>query len=178
MKPPHITAWSGEVGYEIRPDPLIGEHPAVFAARGQQGDGAPVWGRISEERQRRAVVLRRCQVCDQHLSAPGLAFILTHETTLDGLLLTEPLVCRACAPAAMQCPRVREAIADEGLIVIEVASYRIGMQILRLGDGEPSDANRELDAALLRAVRRSAVGLCILANPKGRRVDPARLVRP
>ncbi len=178
MKPPHITAWSGEVGYEIRPDPLVGEHPAVFAARGQQGEGAPVWGRISEERQRRAVVLRHCQVCDQHLSAPGLAFILTQDETLEGLLLTEPLVCRACAPAAMQCPRVREAIADDGLVVIEVARYQVGVQILRLGEGEPNDANRELDAALIRAGRRSAVGLCIVANVEGQRIDPAALVRP
>ncbi len=69
MKPPHITAWSGEVGYVIRPDPLVGNRPAVFAASGKPGDGAPVWGRISEERQRRAVALRRARSATKWWSA-------------------------------------------------------------------------------------------------------------
>jgi len=177
VKPPHVTAWSGEVGYVVRPDPIIGGRPAVFAASGKPGDGAPVWGRISEERQRRSCVLRHCQVCDAMVVGYGYALVLTHEETLDGLVLTEPMVCRPCLPMALRCPAVRDAISTDGLIALQVGHYEIGFQILGTTPAPESEADRLLNAALAAAGLRRCVGFCTLVGLKARRLNLADLAK-
>lgn len=86
---------------------------ALFC-HGRQGRGRPQFDVVNEERQRRAVMLGRCQVCDQTLPmthGPTFGYTapfgwlpassIEHETRgyiAGGIPVThEPLCCRPCA---------------------------------------------------------------------------------
>ena len=158
MKPPYITAWTGEGGHVVRPEPLLAGRPALFERHGAAGGGAPLWGRISEARQRECVVRRLCQICARPIKHRGFALVLTHEETLEGLVLTEPLVCSGCLLMALRCPVVRDAIATDGVVALDVAEYEVGAVIYQLQAPE-SDNDRSVNAALLEAGVVEAIGL-------------------
>lgn len=107
---PHIAAWSSEHWSAARWDPVLpGRQMALFTA-GRQGRGSPCFDVMNEPRQRRAVMLGRCQVCDDPLprhertSRPTgwlpASVLVTEELGHldDGTPVTaEPLCCRSCA---------------------------------------------------------------------------------
>lgn len=67
---PHVAAWSSErterVSRDIHLTRLGWNGPATFSSGGQ-GEGRAVLGEMEPARQRRAVLDRRCQVCDLEL---------------------------------------------------------------------------------------------------------------
>lgn len=118
---PHVAAWSSEGQIVLRHDPIIpgGGAVAVFS-RGRQGRGRPVFGAMAPDRQRRAVLLARCQVCDGDLDGVGWLPLFDdvssivqvprtpHAKPTPTVVYTEPLACQWCALwAATGCPGVR-----------------------------------------------------------------------
>lgn len=118
---PHVAAWSSEGQIVLRHDPLIpnGGAVAVFS-RGRQGRGRPVFGAMAPDRQRHAVLLGRCQVCDSDLDGVGWLPLFDDVSTIvqiprtpyatptPTVVYTEPLACEWCALwAATGCPGVR-----------------------------------------------------------------------
>jgi hypothetical protein len=67
---PHVAAWSSEETDRLERDPYLARlgyyQPAVFCGGGQ-GIGRAILGEMTPERQRRAMLDRRCQVCDVEL---------------------------------------------------------------------------------------------------------------
>jgi hypothetical protein len=134
---PHVAAWSNESTDRLERDPYLtrlGYYvPAAFSG-GAQGDGHAVLGEMEPARQRRAVIDRRCQVCDRELGErhrPNppwrqplwLADIRVFGTDDEGSvgadiggqtiivgrrrcpLVLEPWVCEPCLAYALQvCP--------------------------------------------------------------------------
>lgn len=118
---PHVAAWSSEGQIVLRHDPLIpgGGAVAVFT-RGRRGRGRPVFGAMAPDRQRRAVLLGRCQVCDGDYAGVGWLPLYDGVSTTEQIphsphaaptptvLYAEPLACQWCALwAATGCPGVR-----------------------------------------------------------------------
>lgn len=132
---PHVAAWSSEVWGVARAEHHLPGWPLALFCRGRQGRGRPMFDVVNEERQRRAVLLGRCQVCDGHLP-------LTHGPTVgytrpygwlpratveresvgrleDGTPVThEPLCCQPCAAwVAVHCCDLRRH-SDHGLVEV------------------------------------------------------------
>lgn len=147
--PPFITAWSDEQGYVVRQDPLVMQ-PALFSQRGERGCGAPIWGRISEERQRFCAVLRRCQVCSA-LLPNGVGFSLVPCQALDGhLATTEPLCCQRCLGAVVGgCPALQRMRLEQALMPFLVTRYRIALTMAT------PNTNNDADPEILQAMTTS-----------------------
>lgn len=134
MRPPYITAWSGEEGLVVRPCPFAGNNPAVFAARGIAGTGVPQWGRLSEQRQRECAVLRLCQICGTRLRLPttsGYSLVppVKHAATGENWTTHEPLCCASCLPQALtHCPAIKRLLASGGLVPIAVTGYDLALE--------------------------------------------------
>lgn len=160
MKPPYITAWSGECGYVVRHSPLIGM-PAIFSASGRAGSGTPVWGKYSEERQRECVVRRRCQVCHRPLrlhGEPAFNLVAVREV-LDRPSTTEPLTCRACVGVVLRtCPGVRRQIELGVAGLAAVRDYSVAVTFVQAVEGP--EGNVELNEALRNWKGRPPVGTC------------------
>lgn len=160
MKPPYITAWTGERGYVVRHSRLI-DMPALFAAQGRAGDGQPQWGKYSEERQRECVVRRRCQVCHRPLrlaDEPAFNLVALREV-LGRTSVTEPLTCRACVPAVLRgCPGVRQQLELGVATPLAVRAYDVAVTFVQVVDG--LEGNPELNAALRAWVGPPPVGTC------------------
>ena len=175
MTPPYITAWSGETGYTIRPEPFAERMPALFCHAGKQGDGRPVWGRISEERQRRCAALRLCQICGRAVAGVGYALVITSATSIRDLVLTEPLVCRGCLPATLS---VATASLTAGhprrLLAFEVSHYDLTAVLLRSKKPE-TEADRAVNEALFEAGLDRVLGFLVLDNMRGRQLSMAEL---
>lgn len=126
---PFVVAWTGEVGHVVRPEPRLGGLPALFADRGNPGEGRPKYSDVSEARQRQCAMGRLCGVCGQHIpiGVNGVALIISDAQEyelLDGAGLTEPLTCTKCLVTPLQrCPRIREAIELSQLMPLLVAVY-------------------------------------------------------
>jgi hypothetical protein len=75
MPVPWAAAWTSEVGYEARPDPLLQargvDAECMFEAAGGPGEGHPKLAMISPARQRESVLGTRCQVCRCELAEHG-----------------------------------------------------------------------------------------------------------
>lgn len=155
MIPPYITAWTGELGQVARPEPLLGGHLAIFSREGRRGDGAPMWGHLNEERQRRCALLRLCQVCGELLPTEGIAVVMPVDRLTRTNVLPcrghEPLICFNCVPAALRCPRVRQAHAAGNLFMIAVSTYNVGMHILEGFEAPEDERELEVNAALAAA---------------------------
>lgn len=177
MRPPYITAWTGEEGYVVRHSSLV-RGPAFFARRGRRGEGAPIWGKISEERQRECAARRRCQVCHRsfrlHL-APGFSLVPLRD--IAGLPSThEPLCCRACLPVTLQlCPALRRMVADGSLTPIAVTEYELAAQLLGPVYPPPDDVARSINEALVEVDGRPAVGFIKLVIVGGTPLTPEQL---
>lgn len=135
ITPPYITAWTGEVGYTIRPSPLLRGMPCLFSKTGVRGRGEPVWGKISEERQRECVVRRLCQVCHRPIRrGPGYNLVPLRPIQLAGEVRgasNEPLTCHVCAGVSMKaCPALRRLVSSGVVQVLEVADYIVAPQLL------------------------------------------------
>lgn len=154
---PFVTAWSGEAGFAVRPEPLLSGHLALFAGSGERGEGSPRWGEMSEERQRRCALLQRCQICGEKATPTGYAVALptNPEQTRVALPMRshEPLVCRGCLPRVFWCPRVRDAFLRNRLFVVAVENYALVPETFGLAHairGTPAavEKARALNAAL------------------------------
>ena len=111
---PVINIWSGEQRRgELRPvvrfDPLV--DGLAYFTKGQPGQGHPDFFRQHPARQRRSMVLGRCQVCDRKLITDGWLpvgpGIQSHMAALPAhaVALTEPWLCDDCADyASHHCP--------------------------------------------------------------------------
>jgi len=107
---PHVAGWTSETWGVARAELLIRDRPMALFTRGRQGRGRPQFDVVNEARQRRAVLLGRCQVCDDELPR-GHGPTLGHsrpigwlpaasigDATFDGHPVThEPLCCLPCA---------------------------------------------------------------------------------
>lgn len=112
MPVPTVASWSSERWAAIRYDPVV-DHVAVFTG-GRHGRGRPVFGAMNEPRQRRAVMQRRCQVCDAQLDDAG--WLPAHDRLAEAQVeiggrtvdvTTEPPCCEPCARwAATGCPGI------------------------------------------------------------------------
>lgn len=177
MAPPFVTAWSGESGFLVRPEPLLDGAPAVFCRTGRLGDGAPLWGRMSEERQRRCVLHRLCQICGQRCGALAYAVAILPTSARKALpmRLHEPLVCARCISSAFLCPRVRRAFLEDCLLVVAVGRYVAAPIVF----GVQPTATDETTVAVNRALRNSghetAVGFVEMFIDHGWVVPRAKL---
>jgi hypothetical protein len=167
-----------ELGHVCRPDPILGGRLALFTREGKMGQGSPVWGRISEERQREVAVQRRCQVCSQKLGVVGFAIVMPIERVKRESVLPirghEPLVCTHCLPKVFTCPRVRQAYRERALYVISVAHYRLGLSGLAMHENPQDDIERSVNDALSR-IAEPVVGLVELFIEYGEVLDPAKV---
>lgn len=167
--PPYITAWTGEVGYQIRHAPIVGG-PALFARTGARGDGSPIWGRISEERQRECAVRRLCQVCHRPFKLyrePGYSLVPLRDVC--GAPSThEPLCCKACLPVTLKaCPALRRMVAAGGLTPIAVTGYELAVQQVQAVHPAPDAAGLEINLALAEAGLSCAAGFVQLLLTSG-----------
>ncbi len=115
---PHVSSWSSERWGNARMDPLIGR--MALYSEGRRGRGRPLLASINEERQRRSVRTRRCQVCDTQL-APGELWVTTmatHVIELHGRQVVATYASPTCEPclewSAEVCPAFRKG--DHGLV--------------------------------------------------------------
>lgn len=146
-KPPYVTAWSGEVGYAIRPSRMLDGRPAIFRATGRAGDGQPEWGIMSEERQRECVLRRKCQVCHRPLR-PRAAFNLVQPRDIGlGVPATdEPPTCDRCVPTVLRlCPGVRRQLDAGVALLARVLDYGIAITPVQRAEGGNDDLNQALD---------------------------------
>ena len=140
---PYVAAWSSERWAAIRHDPLVGR-VAVFTG-GRHGRGRPVFGAMNEARQRRAVIERRCGVCEALYEGAG--WLPAHPALIAGTaplagreagVTTEPPVCEPCARwSAAGCPGI--ASRCTGLL-------RLGVTVPVLQLVDPSRGPMEHDA--------------------------------
>jgi hypothetical protein len=106
LRVPHVASWTDESTDVVRHCPMVGA-PAAYT-RGRQGRGEPRWGELHPERQRRAMYLLRCQVCDTQLIHEDANLVvwdgLQHDE--DGhVVVLEPWLCdRCCQYALAVCP--------------------------------------------------------------------------
>ena len=173
IAPPYITAWTGEVGYTIRPSPLVRGQPCLFSKTGTRGQGEPLWGKISEERQRECVVRRLCQVCHRPIRrGPGLSLVPLRPIQLAGQTRgasNEPLVCYACAPVSLRlCPALRRLVSSGVIQVLEVAEYTVALQAIQAVEPPPDEAGRSINEALREAGLSWCVGLADLVPERFR----------
>jgi hypothetical protein len=169
ITPPYVTAWTSEEGYVVRESPLV-RGPALFARRGRRGQGSPIWGKISEERQRECAAGRRCQVCHRPFRLyrePGYSLVPLRQ--IEGFPAThEPLCCRVCLPVTLRgCPALRRMVAAGGLTAIAVTEYQLAAQLLGPVVPPPDEAARHINAAIAEAGHRPAVGFLQLLLVKG-----------
>lgn len=150
MPVPHAVSWSSEGQPVIRADPLVGGAAAVFY-RGRQGRGRPVFGILAPDRQRRAVLLARCMVCDCDISDGG-GWLPAYPNLVDGTMpgddgkdipvMVEPLCCEECAywVAAGGCPH----LALPGLVgsILHVTEIAPIAQLVDPGADEARKAHR------------------------------------
>lgn len=178
MQPPYITAWSGEVGHVVRPEPLLSGTLALFCRSGSPGEGSPVWGRISEERQRQVALERRCQVCAGKLGAFGYAVAMPIEPIGRPWVLPirtdEPLVCDGCLPKAVVCPRIRQAYRERSLYIVAVTDYRTAAHILEPWPAPQDEVELAVNAALA-GVTAPVIGLVELLIEHGQVLEQPRL---
>lgn len=141
---PMINCWSseqdrrGELRPVIRFDPLI-DAEALFS-RGNPGRGRADFTHMHPARQRRAMVLRRCQVCNYPVDGDGwLPIGPGIETDMVGLPphavgLVEPWLCGQCADyAGRHCPALIRRRRGESL---EMLRARPGDRRLQLAVSE------------------------------------------
>lgn len=144
MPVPWVAAWSSEGRTVVRYDPHAGG-VAIFN-RGRLGRGRPVFGVMSPERQRAAILTGRCQLCGRHLDdldqqpeeyTAETGWLPNHpkltETTDQAgtQYFLEPPCHRACAEwAAIGCPGIRGTVTD----LIEILEVRPLAQLLDLSD--------------------------------------------
>lgn len=96
---PHVAAWSSERWAVARMEPMLQKRWALFS-EGRQGRGRPLLSAINEERQRRSVILNRCQVCDGQFDYKDL-FVTTmavHEIEVQGQQAVATYAPPTCVP--------------------------------------------------------------------------------
>ncbi len=131
---PHITAWTAEQDLPYRliaiPGVGIGYADETAADRDRNGIlwcrtasnpgvGQPVFGRVHPDRQRRAMLRLRCQVCagPADKTNDGMLWLLQdHRGDWPGwpntMGVTEPPICRACVRTSTdRCPALRRGAA-------------------------------------------------------------------
>jgi hypothetical protein len=175
--PPYVTAWTGEEGYIVRHSPLV-RGPALFSRQGRRGEGSPIWGKISEERQRECAAGRRCQVCHRPFrlhQAPGYSLVPLRQ--IEGHPAThEPLCCRGCLPVTLRgCPALRRMVAAGGLTAIAVTEYKLAAQLLGPVYPPPDAVARDINAAIAEAGHQPAVGFIQLLLVKGDPLTPEQV---
>jgi hypothetical protein len=130
---PYIQLWTGEgtaAEWVIRDDPMV-EGPAVFT-RGQPGRGTPDFFHQAPQRQRRCMIERRCQICEDRVPADDALLLIGSvsgrrvdvEDFGQVVCFTEPWLCPACAFFALtHCPGlIRRRRAEELMLIRPVAS--------------------------------------------------------
>lgn len=174
MKPPYVTAWTGETGYVIRTSKMLGGHAALFRASGKPGQGTPEWGIMSEDRQRECVVKRRCQVCHRSL-VMGRAYNLVITKPILGCPATnDPLTCDGCVPTVLRyCPGVRRQIAGGVALLARVRHYTVALTVLQ----PANDGNDDLNRAIAAWRGAPPVGFCQVMLADFDRVTLAELER-
>lgn len=109
---PHVASWSSERWGIARMDPVVGKRWALYS-EGRQGRGRPLLASINEERQRRSVMLSRCQVCDREMDRTELwvTTMALHQVEISGRIFTcsyAPPTCQPCLDfSASACPAFR-----------------------------------------------------------------------
>ena len=170
MTPPYITAWGSELGYVVRPEPLLKGALALFCHTGKAGEGAPVWGRISEERQRRCAVLQLCQICGESLAGVGYAIAISlpgEDLATLPLRGHEPMVCTRCLPRSFYCPRIRQAYVEQALVIVAVRAFGLVPHRVGIHPDPVEEADIAVNQALVAAGLESAIDFVELLVESG-----------
>lgn len=153
---PHVAGWTSETWGVARAEHLIKGRPVALFTRGRQGRGRPQFDVVNEARQRRAVLLGRCQVCDTELPRGHgpthghnrpIGWLPTASigaATFDGQPVThEPLCCLPCARwAAQHCCVLARGTDDT---VTRVDDWRPLIQLIDPSADKPRKHPGETD---------------------------------
>lgn len=184
IEPPYITAWTGELGYVVRPAPILRGTMALFARTGWRGRGVPIWGKISEERQRECALRRLCQVCHRPIRLTDVGYSLVPLKVLRWAgsshgATHEPLTCSTCLPKVLRsCPAIRRMAADEHkdpLVALAVRRYGIAVQMIGPLYPPPDAASTDINGALAEAGCTAAASFAELVMEDFDEMAPAKL---
>lgn len=110
LRIPYVVTWSSEDETVLRYCPYAKEVAAF--TNGRQGRGKPVWGELHPERQRRAMWLLHCQVCDASLEMSEARLVIWDGIQTDVFrrpLVMEPWLCEECCRYSIAvCPGLAE----------------------------------------------------------------------
>lgn len=121
---PWTISWAGEEQFFVDRCPYAGQ-PAIRQAEAW-GAGKPKFGAPHSDRQRRAIALMLCDLCEQPLKTRTKVSLsharpVPHSARGMEILQVEPLVCRPCARiCAEHCPSLRRDIARGTLNIRQV----------------------------------------------------------
>lgn len=152
---PYVAAWTSEKEIIFKPEPLV-EHKLAVFRDGRRGDGKPLFGQMSEERTRAAVIKSFCQVCTTPLKGEGYASDRVMGN--DGMgapIINEPLTCRRCAKYSLEhCPGIarlrdpgplgaqaRVPVTNPRFILARVRYYRMVVGYLQPVEGGTQELN-------------------------------------
>lgn len=138
---PYVAAWSSETKLEIRPDPLVGDRPALFRS-GRRGLGTPVFGKFDESRVRRVLVKQLCQVCAEPIRGAGYACDVPCGLSGGAPLLNEPPACKRCFEVSVaMCPGIQRMLDKPRVLVARVERYDVVMAFMKYVEGGTADLN-------------------------------------
>lgn len=133
---PWTTPWTGEeTGWRIGTERWWGAALQVLQQAEAPGVGRPLFKSAHMQRQRRAVLEGRCDVCGGRFNAGQARVVLAEPQMLVGSGGESGHVMapshRACAAlAARRCPHVRRQLADGSLMVTVLTRYRLALAFL------------------------------------------------
>lgn len=141
---PYVAAWSSEQAIVIRRDALLGGRPAVFRDGGR-GLGTPMFGKMSEERNRRVVLRAHCQVCNRPLRGAGYVFAPMVGHASGAPVVTEPLACEGCFRLSLAaCPGIARLQSHPRALAARVRRFSPIMVTLRPAEGGDALLNHAL----------------------------------
>lgn len=150
MRVPYVGLWSSEIDRYIDLDTvMLDGRPALFN-KGTRGEGRPIFGKMSDHRQRECAVFAKCQICRRQLRPPFMAIDVTFSSMEHAgrrfPLLTEPFVCRRCGIYSLKtCPGLISAIDENRIQIFHASRYE---QVLLWIHAQQESEYPQLDEAL------------------------------
>lgn len=122
LRVPHVASWTSESEDVVRMCQLA--RAEAMDTTGRQGRGDVRWGELHPQRQRRAMYLVRCQVCDIELDLRTARLIVWEGVQRDQhgrMAVMEPWLCEPCCQYALAvCPGIKRQVGVRVLVGPEV----------------------------------------------------------